>query len=73
MLHVTCYMLHVTCYMSLFAVLGPLPLLVLGGGGALVVVVARAVPLAAGSLGSTLSTEINFFLKNKNPILTAQP
>ena len=50
-------------YISLFAVLGPLPLLVLGGGGALVVVVARAVPLAAGSLGSALSTEIKFFLK----------
>lgn len=50
-------------YISFFAVLGPLPLLVLGGGGALVVVVARAVPLAAGSLGSALSTEIKFFLK----------
>ena len=50
-------------YISFFAVLGPLPLLVLGGGGALVVVVARAVPLTAGSLGSTLSTKIKFFLK----------
>ena len=49
-------MLHVTCYMSLFAVLGPLPLLVLGGGGALVVVVAGAVSLAPGRMRPALAT-----------------
>ena len=38
------------------------PLLVLSGGGALVVVVARAVPLAAGRLGAALSTENKLFL-----------
>ena len=39
------------------------PLLVLSGGGALVVVVARAVPLAAGRLGSALSTGNKLFLR----------
>ena len=39
------------------------PLLVLSGGGALVVVVARAVPLAAGRLGAALSTGNKLFLR----------
>ena len=47
--------------MTIFALLSPL--LVLGGGGALVVVVGRAVPLTAGLLGSAFSTEIKFLLR----------